>query len=47
MEDSEEIKPKIPRESWDEAFKQAMVEDGEDELIGVDVQNDFDEEEWQ
>lgn len=46
MEDSEETKPKIPREGWAEAFKQAIAEDDEDELIGVDIQNDFDEEEW-
>ncbi len=36
---------KKPRENWDEAFKQAA--DGDDEIIGGNVQNAFDEEEWE
>ena len=37
---------KKPRENWDEAFKQAAgCED--DEIIGGNVQNRFDEEEWE
>ena len=47
MKDSKEIKPKIPRESWDEEFKRAIAESDKDELIGDNVQNDFDKIEWQ
>jgi antitoxin MazE len=36
---------KKPRENWDEAFKKANASD--EEIIGGDVQNDFDEEEWE
>ena len=36
-----------PRENWDEEFQKALTESGEDEIIGGDVQNDFDEEEWE
>jgi len=36
---------KKPRADWDEAFKKAS--EGEDELIGGDVRNRFDEEEWE
>lgn len=36
---------KKSREGWDEAFQKAKPD--EDEIIGGDVQNDFDEEEWE
>lgn len=36
---------KKPRATWDEAFKNAV--ENEDETIGGDVQNRFDEEEWE
>lgn len=37
-----------PREGWEEKFKQALAEDGEtEEIIGEDIQNRFDEEEWE
>lgn len=40
------IKPgRKPRADWDEAFKKATRSD--DEIIGGDVQNAFDEEEWE
>ena len=42
----EKFSGKMSREGWDEAFKQ-LSENYEDELIGVDVQNSFDFEEWQ
>ena len=35
---------KKPRENWDEAFKQAK---DDEEIIGGDVQNAFDEDEWE
>lgn len=39
---------KKPRENWDEAFRQASAENGtEEDVIGGDVQNDFDEGEWE
>lgn len=47
MKDFQEIKPKTFREGWNEEFKKATEESDEDELIGVDVQNDFDKTEWQ
>jgi antitoxin MazE len=34
-----------PRENWDEAFEEA--DDSDEEIIGGDVRNDFDEEEWE
>ena len=37
---------KKPRENWDEAFKQAKG-NRDEELIGGDMQNDFDREEWE
>jgi antitoxin MazE len=37
---------KKPRENWDEAFKQAK-ESGDEEIFGEDIQNEFDEEEWE
>ncbi len=37
---------KKPRENWDEAFRKALSENN-DEIIGGEVQNDFDEEEWE
>lgn len=36
---------KKTRANWDEAFKQAK--DDNNEVIGGDVQNQFDEEEWE
>ena len=36
---------KKPRENWNEAFQQANAPDNE--IIGGDVQNRFDEEEWE
>ena len=36
-----------PRQNWDEEFQRALAEDGEEEMLGGDVQNDFDEEEWE
>ncbi len=36
-----------PRENWDEEFQKALAETGDDEIFGGDVQNDFDEEEWE
>jgi antitoxin MazE len=36
---------KKPRANWDAAFKQAKNDN--DEVIGDDVQNKFDEEEWE
>ncbi|MGC2238551.1 MAG: AbrB/MazE/SpoVT family DNA-binding domain-containing protein [Pyrinomonadaceae bacterium] len=36
-----------PRETWDETFKEASAENDEEELIGGEIQNDFDEEEWE
>ena len=36
-----------PRQNWDEEFQKALAEDGEEELLGGDVPNRFDEEEWQ
>jgi len=42
----EKFSEKKSREGWDKAFR-AMTENYEDELIGVDIQNSFDFEEWQ
>ncbi len=36
-----------PRENWDAEFQKALAENGDDEIFGGDVQNDFDEEEWE
>lgn len=37
-----------PRENWDEEFQKKLAENGEDEeVIGGDIQNGFDEEEWE
>jgi antitoxin MazE len=36
-----------PRENWDELFQSALSDKSEEELIGGDVRNDFDEEEWE
>ncbi|HSK74370.1 MAG TPA: hypothetical protein VK892_21905 [Pyrinomonadaceae bacterium] len=37
-----------PRENWDEEFQKALAENGEDEeIFGGDIQNRFDEEEWE
>ncbi len=36
-----------PRENWDGEFQDALSETGEHEVIGGNVQNDFDEEEWE
>ncbi len=38
---------KKPRQNWDEEFQKAGAENVEEELLGGDVQNDFDEEEWE
>ena len=38
---------KKPRQNWDEEFQKALAEAGEEELLGGDVQNNFDEEEWE
>jgi antitoxin MazE len=35
-----------PRENWDEAFEE-VADDSDEEIIGGNVQNDFDEEEWE
>ena len=35
-----------PRENWDEAFEE-MADDIDEEIIGGNVRNDFDEEEWE
>ncbi len=37
-----------PREGWEEQFRKALTEEGADEeLIGSDNINKFDEEEWE
>ncbi len=36
-----------PRQNWDEEFQTALTEDGEEEMLGGDVLNNFDEEEWE
>lgn len=36
-----------PRENWDAEFQEALAENGDNEIIGGDVQNNFDEEEWE
>lgn len=37
-----------PRQNWDEEFQKALAENGDDEeLLGGDMQNRFDEEEWE
>ncbi len=36
-----------PRANWDAEFQKALAENGDDEIIGGDVQNNFDEEEWE
>ncbi|CAN5665925.1 hypothetical protein BH24ACI1_BH24ACI1_14360 [soil metagenome] len=36
-----------PRQNWDEEFQTALAEDGEEEILGGDVQNNFDEEDWE
>jgi antitoxin MazE len=35
-----------PRENWDEAFE-AVADDSDEEITGGNVQNDFDEKEWE
>ena len=36
-----------PRENWDEEFQKALSDSSEDEIIADEVQNRFDEEEWE
>jgi antitoxin MazE len=37
-----------PREGWAEQFKKALAENNEkEEVFGEDIQNRFDEEEWE
>lgn len=36
-----------PRENWDELFQIALSDNNDEVLIGGDVRNDFDEEEWE
>jgi len=36
-----------PRQNWDEEFQKVLAEDGEEEILGGDVKNNFDEEEWE
>jgi len=36
-----------PRETWDEAFQKALAEGEKEDLIGGEIQNNFDEEEWE
>lgn len=36
-----------PREGWTEQIKQALAENPEEEIFGENIQNRFDEEEWE
>ncbi len=36
-----------PRENWDAEFQKVLAENGDDEIFGGGMQNDFDEEEWE
>ena len=36
-----------PREGWAEQFKKALAEEGDEEIFGENIQNRFDEEEWE
>lgn len=37
---------RIPRENWEESFRQ-MAANGDDTLLDNDLPNSFDEEEWE
>ncbi|MDQ3321557.1 MAG: AbrB/MazE/SpoVT family DNA-binding domain-containing protein [Acidobacteriota bacterium] len=38
---------KKTRENWDDEFQKAFAENDVEKFIGGNVQNDFDEEEWE
>lgn len=38
---------KKARQNWDEEFQKALAEGGDEESLGGDLQNNFDEAEWE